>query len=58
MVNKKKLLIADTVSINGIGGNCRNQQIFFVGVVVYSQREEIHKLFIKQGKIIPPEKTG
>jgi len=52
MVNKKKLLIADITSIYGIKENCRNQQIFFVGVVVYSQREEIHKLFIKQSNLI------
>lgn len=32
MANKKKLLIAATVSINGIVVHCRNQQIFFVGV--------------------------
>jgi hypothetical protein len=29
MAVKKKLLIAATESINGIGKNCRNQQIFF-----------------------------
>ncbi len=32
MANKKKLLIAATVSITGIVVHCRNQQIFFVGV--------------------------
>jgi hypothetical protein len=30
MAIKKKLLIADTVSITGIVVYCRNQQIFFV----------------------------
>jgi hypothetical protein len=29
MAVKKKLLIAATISINGIGDYCRNQQIFF-----------------------------
>jgi hypothetical protein len=32
MANKKKLLIAATVSINGIEVHCRNQQIFFADV--------------------------
>jgi hypothetical protein len=38
MANKKKLSIADTVSITGIGVHCRNQQIFFVGVVLHPER--------------------
>jgi hypothetical protein len=47
MAIKKKLLIAATVSINGIGENCRNQQIFFVCVVSFTPGEALRLFSLK-----------